>query len=40
MPDYRNDPHFVQKAADARAFINLHGLPDIGPCKEGPSAQV
>jgi hypothetical protein len=40
MPDYRNDPHFVQKSADARAFISLHGLPDIGPCKAGPSAQV
>lgn len=40
MPDYRSDPHFVQKAADARAFISQHGLPDTGPVNEDPPQRI
>lgn len=40
MPDYRNDPLFAKKAADARAFINRHGLPDTGPLNNEPPQRV
>lgn len=40
MPDYRNDPQFAKKTAEARAFIDQHGLPDTGPLNDAPPQRV
>lgn len=40
MPDYSKDPQFAKKSADARAFINRHGMPGTGATKEDPPQSV